>query len=138
MKRILSTLLIATVIAAGCGGGSAGGGGAIVDSPFKGTWTGTWASPSTGDGGPADIAVSPSGVITGTVHNSRVGRDADLTGTVSNAGAFAGKVKYVGIIAPEIALSGTISMNAIGQLIGEYQQSVNGDVFPGTLKLKRK
>lgn len=134
MKAIYFLLLCATsFLLVGCGGGG-GGGSEVSNSPFAGQWRGTWASPSTDDAGTATITVATNGAMTGTMHNNRTGNDGTMNATAKNSGSVSGKAQYPG--SDPIGLSGTVTINGSGHLIGNLTQSISGANYPLSFDLQ--
>ena len=105
MKNFLILVCVGLALT-GCGGG---GGGSVVPSPFAGTFSGTFTT-SSGQNGTANMTVSSSGNMVGTIHNNTVSADGTVSGHIDNAGNASGSYRY----SPDPAVSFTGVMNLSG------------------------
>ncbi len=122
MKRTLAISILVLSIATaltGCGGSTSDGPGA--PSPYRGNWSGTWASSGFGGSGTANVNISESGVITGTTTHTASGSVGDVNGTISDDGTVEGTVQYPG--QELLEANGTWTINGAGHIVGELGRS---------------
>lgn len=85
--------VIASISLFGCGGG--GGGTSSDVSIFHGTFAGSWEA-TDGDVGTANIVISNSGQVSGSIHDTTANLDGTIHGQVGSDGHFAGGYIYPG------------------------------------------
>lgn len=123
MKRGIVFLLVACVFFAlvGCGGGGGGGSSvATINTPYAGSWKGSWRIPATSESGAIEFTISSSGPTTGSVYNYSLAKTGVVSGTTDNSGVFSGTVTYPGTSASSLSVSMSLSS---GLITGTYIQS---------------
>ncbi len=129
MKSLLTALLSAALLfAVGCAG--VGGEGSSDNSPFAGSWSGTWVVTGTSDDGTVTVVVSSGGDIIGTMHDNDSGLDGTLDGTIQSSGSVNATAQYPS--QPALTLSGILSLNG-DTITGNLVQSGSGT--PETLAM---
>jgi len=124
----LFTLCLFLSTCTGCGPGSMGG--LIPSSPFAGSWIGT-SSFSSGINSQqinVGIVIGSDGKASFALHNLTLKVDGTGTGTVANSGDISGDVYYPG---EKTLLSGTVSINSSGHLVGVIRQYTTGNILIG-------
>lgn len=126
-------IFIALFLIAGCGGS---GGTGITNSPFAGSYAGTWDSPSTGTSGTVAATIATNGKVTGstTVTSGGAGTCA-LTAVIQNTGVVSGSTQCPG--EPKHPLSGTLTAGGGGSLTGVLISRIDGVDYPITFALTR-
>ncbi len=87
-RVILGLLSALTVpIIAGCGGGGGGSSTSTpANSPFTGSYSGTFNDAGNSQSGTITATVSTNGQVTGSSHNMTLNSDGPFTGSVDNSG----------------------------------------------------
>lgn len=126
-------IIVAVLLIVGCGGS---GGTGITNSPFAGSYAGTWDSPATGQSGTAAISIATNGRVTGsTTITSGGSGTGSVTGVIQNTGQISGSIQYPG--EPKSTFSGTLSADPNGNLTGVLIQRINGVDYPVTFALTK-
>lgn len=91
MKRniILGVILALSVtVITGCGGGGGSNDNSSVatNSPFAGSYLGTFTDTGNNQSGTITATVSATGQVTGSSHNTTLNSDGPFTGSVDNSG----------------------------------------------------
>ena len=123
----IAAVSLAAIALVGCGGGGGGGNNnppAPTNSPFAGTYVGTFST-SNSQSGTLNVTVGSDGKLTGTGHNSTTGQDETESGSVTNAGALNVIFSYPTFSA---SVSGTVAFASNGHLDGTLTQSNGGSV----------
>jgi len=107
------------------------------DSPFKGSYRGTYGIPEQGENGNLSFTVGPSGSLTGFFSQSNNSPVGTFTGAFNNDGSFAGTITYdpsTKIVTRTITgLIGTGLPS--GHLSGDFVMTINGALIPGDFEV---
>ena len=136
MKRSIilgAVMALSAPLIAGCGGGGGNDNSSPVqtNSPFAGSYAGTFNTTNP-QSGTLNVTVGSNGTLTGTGHNNTTGQDETISGSVTNAGA--GSVTFV-YPTFSASASGTVAFASNGHLNGTLTQSAGGSV---TIDLVKK
>lgn len=129
--RNFVALLSLLLVVMGCGGS-----GTLTPSPFAGQWAGTWDQPTLDLDGTANLAIANDGSVAGTVRINQLAVTGTLGGRISNAGQVSGTVQYPGEL--PMGLSGTMTINQQGQLVGDLIQRIAGSDHAVSFNLTRQ
>jgi len=117
---------LTTLALAGCGGGGGNNNNSPVttNSPFAGTYVGTFSTTNP-QSGTLNVTVGSDGKLTGTGHNDTIGQDETVSGSVTNTGAANVTFQYPSFSA---SASGTVAFASNGHVDGTLTQSSGGSV----------
>jgi hypothetical protein len=101
---------------------------------FSGSYTGTWASPSTNASGTTSVTVDREGRFTGATVDESTGAHGSLSGTLADSGSFNGQVSYPNSRPNRIA--GTFAFIGEGRIGGDLIQRVDDRDVPLTVTLQ--
>jgi hypothetical protein len=100
---------------------------------FVGSYRGSFTVPSLGQSGPVSYTVNPTGNIVGsftrTAGSTQSGEVGIFTGVVSADGTLTGTVAYP---SGTVAINGTLIANTNGEPRGDFTQTTNGVISPGS------
>lgn len=118
--------LLASIALAGCGGGGGNDNNSpvITNSPFTGTYIGTFSTTNP-QSGTLNVTAASDGSLTGSGHNNTVGQDETISGSVTNAGSANITFKYPSFTA---SANGTVAFAGNGHLTGTLTQSSGASV----------
>ncbi|MBV6459511.1 MAG: hypothetical protein HONBIEJF_02659 [Fimbriimonadaceae bacterium] len=120
MKFALIPIALVVAIAAGCGGG--GGTAVAGNNSYAGSYSGNYAVQALGGSGTMSLTISAAGAISGTNVDNNSG-NGTITGTISDTGTVNAQVVYQ---TRTDMLSGTLTKNNQGQIVGNLTVVVNG------------
>jgi hypothetical protein len=117
------------LVACGGSGSSSGSGTGTTNPDYVGRWVGPWSSTGSfgQQQGTADLTISSTGAMDGTLDNQTLGQHGTLTGTIDTAGKVNGTYAYPGFTATgggtlllqqNAHLGGAIDTYAQGQKTG--------------------
>ena len=111
---------------AGCGGGGGNDNSSptTTNSPFAGTYVGTFRTTNP-QSGTLNVTVASNGTLTGSGHNDTIGQNETISGSVTNAGATSVTFTYPTFSA---SANGTVAVASNGHLDGTLTQSSGGSV----------
>ena len=124
---VIASASLAALMLAGCGGGSSNNNGSapvITNSPFAGTYIGTFSTTNP-QSGTLNVTVGTNGTLTGSGQNTTIGQAETISGSISNSGATSVTFTYPSFSA---SASGTVAVAANGHLDGTLTQSSGGSV----------
>ena len=139
MKRIITFGLLALLtisVLAGCGGGgsSDSGGGSssrTSNSPFAGSYSGTFNDAGNAESGTVTVTVATDGKVTGSVTNTTEGKTGSVSGSVSDSGSLNITISYSD---ETITDRGTVAFASNGHLTGNVTEYA-GSTQVGTATL---
>ena len=128
-KRLTAVIAVASLsifAQAGCGGGGGNDNSSSTptNSPFAGSYIGTFNTTNP-QSGTLNVTVATNGTLTGSGHNNTVGQDETISGTITNVGAVNVTFTYPTFSA---SASGTVAVASNGHLAGTFTQSGGGSV----------
>ena len=135
MKRniilgVILALSVTVITGCGGGGGSNDNSPAATNSPFAGSYLGTFSTTNP-QSGTLNVTVGSNGTLTGTGHNNTAGQDETISGSVTNAGTGSVTFTYPTFSA---SASGTVAFASNGHLVGTLTQSSGGSVTIDLIK----
>lgn len=130
LKSRLTVAVVAASLTAFALAGCGGGGGndnntpVVTNSPFVGTYAGTFSTTNP-QSGTLNVTVGSDGKLTGTGRNTTIGQDETISGSITNTGATSVTFQYPTFSA---SASGTIAFASNGHVTGTLTQSAGGSV----------
>jgi hypothetical protein len=127
-------LLLLSFALVGCGGGGAT---TVANSPFAGTYIGTFTV-SDGEAGTANLTAATNGTIAGTIHNTTLVADGSISGNIQNNGTVSGAYQYTN--EPAVGFSGTwaLTNQQPPHLTGTVTSTVGNQTLSSTYDLVRQ
>ncbi|MGI4790061.1 MAG: hypothetical protein ACRYFS_14565 [Janthinobacterium lividum] len=134
-RQMTTAAIGASLIAlflAGCGGGGGNDSTPTVatNSPFAGTYIGTFTTTNP-QSGTLNVTVATNGTLTGSGENTTVNEAETISGTVANSGSASVTFVYPTFTA---TASGTVAFSSNGHLDGTLTQSTGGSVTIDLIK----